>query len=281
MKISDHTQSFGSKVLLFGEYTIISGGIALSIPFHQFHGQWIKGQKTSNLLSFFKYLKTISFYNTRLIDKAIEEKWIFDSNIPMGYGVGSSGAVCAAAYHVFANEKTDNLLKLKEQLAQTESFFHGNSSGLDPLTIYLNEPILIENQKMSLVKELKPLNNLYLLDSNKTRNTKSLVEYFFKKIKNNPSLNQALRDLDKANKKAILSLFDGSDENFKKAFKQISLIQFQFFKKMIPDDISSIWEQGLLDNNYYVKLSGAGGGGYFLVHGSIDGLQENHEFLKL
>jgi len=46
---------------------------------------------------------------------------------------------------------------------------------------------------------------------------------------------------------------------------------------MIPADIKPLWQKGLEDDSYYFKLSGAGGGGYFLVHTrdkhSISGLE--------
>ena len=70
----------------------------------------------------------------------------FDSSIPQGYGVGSSGALVAAIYDKYASDKItvlenltrDKLLKLKSIFSMMESFFHGKSSGLDPLNSYLS-----------------------------------------------------------------------------------------------------------------------------------------------
>jgi len=75
----------------------------------------------------------------------------FDSSIPQGYGVGSSGALVAAIYDTYAIDKIeatetltrDKLLRLKEIFSLMESFFHGKSSGLDPLNSYLSIPILM------------------------------------------------------------------------------------------------------------------------------------------
>src|SRR5690606_36364954 len=75
----------------------------------------------------------------------------FDSSIPQGYGVGSSGALVASIYDKYANDKItvldnltrEKLLKLKSIFSLMESFFHGKSSGLDPLNSYLSIPILI------------------------------------------------------------------------------------------------------------------------------------------
>ena len=78
----------------------------------------------------------------------------FDSSIPQGYGVGSSGALVASIYDQYAADKItvlenltrDKLLKLKQIFALMESFFHGKSSGLDPLNSYLSLPILINSK---------------------------------------------------------------------------------------------------------------------------------------
>src|SRR5690606_37070727 len=78
----------------------------------------------------------------------------FDSSIPQGYGVGSSGALVAAIYDEYAQDKItvlenltrDKLLKLKKIFGEMESFFHGKSSGLDTLNSYLSIPILINSQ---------------------------------------------------------------------------------------------------------------------------------------
>ena len=78
----------------------------------------------------------------------------FDSSIPQGYGVGSSGALVAAIYDKYATDKItvlenltrEKLLKLKIIFSKMESFFHGKSSGLDPLNSYLSLPILINSK---------------------------------------------------------------------------------------------------------------------------------------
>ena len=86
----------------------------------------------------------------------------FDSSIPKGYGVGSSGALVAAIYDCYALNKItvlenltrQKLLKLKSVFSEMESFFHGKSSGLDPLNSYLSLPILISsNNNIQAKKE--------------------------------------------------------------------------------------------------------------------------------
>src|SRR5690606_29823162 len=89
-------------------------------------------------------------FNLELLQQDIDRGMYFDSSIPQGYGVGSSGALVAAIYDKYANNKItvlenltrEKLLQLKAVFSQMESFFHGKSSGLDPLNSYLSLPIL-------------------------------------------------------------------------------------------------------------------------------------------
>jgi mevalonate kinase len=83
----------------------------------------------------------------------VETGMYFDSSIPQGYGVGSSGALVAAIYDRYAQDKItvlenltrEKLLQLKNIFSQMESFSR-KSSGLDPLNSYLSIPILINSK---------------------------------------------------------------------------------------------------------------------------------------
>ena len=66
------------------------------------------------------------------LEKDITAGMYFDSSIPQGYGVGSSGALVAALYDKYAQDKItvlenltrEKLLKLKAIFSKMESFFH-------------------------------------------------------------------------------------------------------------------------------------------------------------
>ena len=160
---------FYSKILLFGEYGIIKDSKGLSIPYNFYNGalkvdenpstEAIKSN--SNLRKFVVYLEQLQSEQADLVTfrldvlKAdVERGMYFDSSIPQGYGVGSSGALVAAIYDKYANNKItvlenltrEKLLQLKTIFSQMESFFHGKSSGLDPLNSYLSIPILINSK---------------------------------------------------------------------------------------------------------------------------------------
>jgi len=258
---------FYSKLLLFGEYTIIDGGDALSMPLQQFHGQWTKGSE-SMLSSFFKHLLIRDGFDNTLINTAISENWVFESTIPQGSGLGSSGALTAAAYDAFCKNKSDDNVLLKNELADVESFFHGRSSGLDPLTSYLNKPVVIQNNKVVVLDKLNIGDKFFLFDSEKERDTKSLVGWFQNKKETDPNFANALIELNKLNRQAIASILCSNAAGVLKSMQKISALQFEHFKPLIPENVVRVWSEGLKANKYYMKLSGAGGGGYFLAYGN-------------
>jgi mevalonate kinase len=66
-----------------------------------------------------------------------------------------------------------------------ESYFHGKSSGMDPLICYMNLPILIEN-KENLDKVAIPdrkEKELFSIDSGITGETGPMIQIFFEKMK--------------------------------------------------------------------------------------------------
>ena len=110
---------FYSKILLFGEYGIIKDSRGLSIPYNFFKGALktadpLKGaarESNENLRRFATYLETVSrefpdtgFDLDRLRDD-LDAGLYFDSSIPQGYGVGSSGALVAAIYDRYARKE--------------------------------------------------------------------------------------------------------------------------------------------------------------------------------
>ena len=143
---------FYSKILLFGEYGIIEDSKGLSIPYNFFKGALkiaekpnLGSKKSNNILAdFCLYLKQFDELDLDLIsfEEHIKKGLYFDSSIPKGYGVGSSGALVAAIYDKYSHNKItvlenltrEKLLVLKSIFSKMESFFHGKSSGLDPVS---------------------------------------------------------------------------------------------------------------------------------------------------
>ena len=90
---------FPAKVLLLGEYTILNGSKALALPYQDFCGTWsFADDGSESRASSQKNLKKMGLGLTdKYIDKPrllndIEKGLWFDSSVPQGYGLGSSGA---------------------------------------------------------------------------------------------------------------------------------------------------------------------------------------------
>ena len=156
---------FPSKIILFGEYATLVGAPALALPLTQFAAKWSRENDTNrensqkSLWQLFLYLENLKKQKTLLCDidliafaNALNTGFWIKSNIPNGYGLGSSGAVAAAVYHEFCSTPNLDLVVLKQILAQIEAHFHGTSSGIDPLISFVKEPLLIKNtQKIEKV----------------------------------------------------------------------------------------------------------------------------------
>jgi mevalonate kinase len=108
---------FYSKILLFGEYGIIKDSKGLSIPYNFYNGALKVDEhpddaaKRSNksLAEFAGYLKGLDanlvHFNFDKLEADIAAGMYFDSSIPQGYGVGSSGALVAAIYDKYGLSK--------------------------------------------------------------------------------------------------------------------------------------------------------------------------------
>ena len=279
-------RAFKSKILLFGEYTVILGSRALAAPFNLYYGFWEKvalrdeAEIASNqsLSMFFQYLSALEnsgkfgkILDLKQLEKDIEEGLIFNSTIPSGYGLGSSGALCAAVYQTYCRVETYTEIpmdKLRSMFALMENHFHGSSSGLDPLISYKERPILVGTDKGLHTttldwKKLLPIRP-FLLDTGISRQTSPLVGHFMERLEDEDYKIAIETKLLEYNDQAIDALISGNAESFTDAFRKISEFQFKYFKRMIPEQIIPVWEKGLESDLYFLKLCGAGGGGVML-----------------
>lgn len=256
-------KSFPAKLLLFGEYTVLSGGDALSIPFHKYSGSWNKEIADDRLTDFYNYLRTLDFLNTESIRSISTTPMSFQSSIPTGYGMGSSGALTAASYDIFRKDDISDLDILKQRLSEMEGFFHGNSSGFDPLTSYLNKAILLKEGKIHTIGIPALSNSFFIYDSMQKRQSGKMIQ-IFNNLMVDDSFKKAVAKLKDLNAMAIDALLLNDRESLFTAFQEISIIQWNYFNEMITEELKSFWKAGLESGNYYLKLNGAGGGGCYL-----------------
>ena len=277
---------FYSKILLFGEYGIIEDSKGLSIPYNFFNGALKISEssdeeaKKSNLIlsQFSAHLKTLDIdLDLNSFDNHIKKGMYFDSSIPKGYGVGSSGALVAAVYEKYANNKItvlenltrEKLLLLKEIFSKMESFFHGKSSGLDPLNSYLSIPILIKSKNDINVTGIPSQKSngsgaVFLLDSGQTGSTAPMVNIFMEKMKKEGFRNMLNSQFIKYTNICVDSFLNGDLNNLFKSTKKLSQVVFENFKPMIPKEFHNLWKKGIDNGSYFLKLCGSGGGGYIL-----------------
>jgi len=297
---------FYSKILLFGEYGIIEDSKGLSIPYNFYKGALKVSENpdaeaiksNASLSRFVFYLENLQRENPELVTfdlenlhKDVASGMYFDSSIPQGYGVGSSGALVAAIYDKYAKNKItvlenltrEKLLKLKTIFGQMESFFHGKSSGLDPLNSYLSIPILI-NSKDNIEATGIPTQSfdgkgaVFLLDSGMVGETAPMVNIFMENLKDKGFRAMLKNQFVKYTDLCVENFLGGDMKSLFTNTKQLSKVVLNNFKPMIPEQFHSIWQKGIDTNDYYLKLCGSGGGGYIL--GFTEDLEKAKKSLK-
>ncbi len=352
-----HPGKMYAKVLLFGEYSLIVGSKALTIPFRKYSGsfhffpttpsavatehvspnddaslvnasghtahlpeQYVREEihaKASrmSLQAYLDYLMRRpandglpgsyglgsdpggSFYNIldlHACKEDLADGMYFKSDIPGGSGLGSSGALVAAVYGRYAHEKiipatASDFQQLTSILAAMESWFHGTSSGIDPLSCYLNTGLQLDTGMRKTFKTITafpPLTGtFFLVDSGIIRKTGPLVQAFLKKMES-PRFRRFMdRQYIPANNACIAAIMEGDEPSLEKNIRSISELQMHHFREMIPTELLDMWNNGLMSGNYSLKLCGSGGGGFLLGYTcNADGLKHsfnNYNCLKL
>jgi len=275
--------------MLFGEYGILCQGRALTIPLKNFFGTLRFPDVAPNthqatlhrlLLAYHDYLAArATASNSFGIDlgafaKELEDGLYFDSNIPHGYGAGSSGALVAAIFRRFSLENVEwsegeKLQELKEKLAKLESYFHGTSSGIDPLSCYLGKPLdflpgngIVATQLPNSIHTRE--GGFFLLDTGVPRKTGDLVKLFQKNYQDSAFRTMMHTAYNGSVSECIQNLLIGDFDGLANSMQNLSELQYQYFIEMIPADFKEIWMQGLENLKFSLKLCGAGGGGFLL-----------------
>lgn len=276
---------YPAKILLFGEYGIILNSMALAMPYFQFSGRFRfsetspdlnqkEAESNNELKELLHFLKrnrdNFQYFNLQRFESEIQLGLYFDSSIPVGSGLGSSGALTAALYERYSTQLHyhPEYQVIKSDLAAIESYFHGKSSGFDPLTSLLKMPVLIEPDTNSISEiDLSPFLSTYsifLINTNSKGNTGELVNSFmtqyhrpdFKELIDHqyiPLVNQT-----------ITAVAEMDFESFELLISKYSAFQLKNFGDMIPNEMKTYFEHGIKSGDFHLKLCGSGGGGYIL-----------------
>ena len=330
---------FHAKILLFGEYSIIFDSMALSVPFSRFsarfelpginntddpefaslsnallkdYAAWLGGSENGAM---FKGLLDLDAFKSD-----IGRGLFFNSDIPQGWGLGSSGALCAAVYDRYAlggdpdaghpvvdgpgtrqydgdypgtghlndaahspgyghnagdsagngpGSSHSGLFRLKRIFADMEKYFHGTSSGIDPLNCYLDRPLLINPAEgISIVSSPVCSRDkgiaVFLIDTGLSRDTGPLVKLFIERSREQKFMELIVRIMMPAVDSSIRSLLSSRMDTFMNELGKLSRFQLDNMGPMIPDRFKGLWGKGMESGDFYLKLCGSGGGGYLL-----------------
>ncbi|HTO14195.1 MAG TPA: hypothetical protein VLZ83_00375 [Edaphocola sp.] len=285
---------FNSKVLLFGEYSILYDSMALVMPLDRFSGELTfstSEEDQSSAIRSNEYLKKFCAFvashmdehfvlEVKRFEQELDRGLFFKSNIPIGYGLGSSGALVAAIFLRYlkkAKDVKDELKqitfdtskKLKFSLAQMESYFHGSSSGIDPLSIVLNQPVLIKSQEdispvTIPVQNENGKNVIFLVDTGVPRNTANMMAEFKRLCSNSDFKSKVDNEMVTFTNNSINSFLNNNTTEFYKDLDKLVHFQLDEMKYFIPVPFQKTVADGLDNGSYFLKVCGAGGGGFML-----------------
>lgn len=271
-------KKFCGKLILFGEYSIIKGSMALIVPYKKVQAcleqpeYFDNNSENSNqeLEKFCNYLENNELFSKYLDVSAFRSELknglFFRSTIPSGYGAGSSGALVAAVYQGFGRNQNLDLKFLKDLFGKMESYFHGNSSGIDPLTCYLNKPVLITSDKNvvegNFIQKTDNQVDIFLIDTQIKGKTNFLVESFLKRLEDQNFYADFSKNYIPVVNQCIEHFINAENKKLMDQIKLLSKWQFANMKPMIPDFLKPIFEDE--STPFTLKICGSGGGGFIL-----------------
>ena len=258
--------TYPAKILLFGEHTVLRGSRGLAVPYPNFSLHWAHGTPDTELLSFGEFLFTCGPALPMLrVDELLRDLRAgarLEGNIPLGYGLGSSGAVCAAILDRYGTAAVNTMATaaLQQLLARMEGFFHGQSSGTDPLVCYLQQPLLLGGGAAGgIILPKRWQSGWFLLDTGISRSAAPLIERVARAYEEQPALFE--REWRQPTERAIAAVVNGNEEQLREAFAAVSAFQLRYTPFLIPEVYRGWWNGA---GAYYLKVCGAGGGGMLL-----------------
>ncbi len=273
---------FYAKLLLWGEYAIVAGGEGLALPLKLYSACWRERgagaawrQSQSGLARLLDYIFAQENLRNRYDTQAFAEDlaagaWL-DSDIPQGYGAGSSGAVVAAVYERYAREKAEKIEVLQRDLAALENCFHAASSGLDPLVIYAEKATHLRAEGAQFLDDLpNACLPTYLIDTGISRSTAPLVAHFRGLCAEEDFRREQLPQYLDLTQKCLRAWLAADSGELWANLCALSAWQRKNMTAMIPSELRESWDYGLSSGKYALKLCGAGGGGFVLGFGQIE-----------
>lgn len=266
-------RTYPAKLLLFGEYTVLNGSQALAVPLRAWSGRWARSTGQMNddpaIIDYAAWLSKeniITKDTERVMLDDHRAGWRYAANIPIGYGLGSSGAFVAALYDRYVAGPGD--ASPMAIMARMEGYFHGTSSGMDPM-VALTAMAAYKDEAGASHMIGDPGwpagTHVYLLDSGIGRSTAPLVVTYKAMCEDPQFLRQVRHELRPMVELAIHAYLQQAPDLLHQAIAAIALFQRRHFRAMIPPAVEARWDALSAMPGVQVKLCGAGGGGFFLV----------------
>ncbi len=286
---------FPAKLFLFGEYSILLGSQALSIPLKHFTAtlrlqrpdsdnteasRMASNHELCRMYEYFVIHADVfgSFLNLDAFVVALSEGLYLDSSIPQRYGVGSSGALCAAIYNRFrhdrneaaSSERFNDVGLLRSRFIRMESFFHGKSSGFDPLVSFMKVPLMLSSAGEVNAVDLSQsfshsdFPGLLLVDSGSPCSTGPLVAEFMDAFSPKGTVTAMGTELCSLVNTIIDRLIAGDVASMTGHITRLSHFQLKNLSHLIPVNLIPSWIHGIETGLFAMKLCGSGGGGFLL-----------------
>jgi len=276
---------YPSKIILFGEYGILLNSKALAIPYSRFSGRFIlpevspvepspikafSNREMANLIHYFKARsEQFKFLDITRFEYDLNHGLYFDSSIPAGSGLGSSGALSAAIYDRYSLAAPQiDFLSAKSYLAAIESCFHGVSSGIDPFISWIKKPVLLgKSGAPDISVDLSPFFHVYtlfLINSHSPGNTGTLVNHFMENYQHSDFKDVIDQEYIPVINQTIDALLAVDFCTFEQSLTRYSQIQLGHFAPMIPVSMIDHFSYGIETGFFNLKICGSGGGGYIL-----------------
>ncbi len=244
------------KLLLFGEHAAVYGYPAVGIPL-----PWrLKVTLTQTLETDPLFHSLLDVFPELRKDSPLQIK--IDSEIPIGVGFGSSGALCVALARALRPNGLDQ--EIWEKAHQLEKKFHSIPSGIDTGISVMEAPCFFKGDGAHLpsCEKIQPLKVPLLMGSvPRVSNTGELVRNLAQQLKTNPKIQTHIQSLGNIAKQSM-DCFDDPQQFATLANQAHQHLQNLHLSNPELDEVLiKAKELGALGG----KLSGAGGGGAFFI----------------
>lgn len=277
------------KLIFFGEHAAVHGYPALgtSLPWK------ISVEHETSEEGVWEFPSLPSSYRQPLLDvlKSLEDSLghrlnrgilRLKSDVPIGSGFGSSGALCAALVQALNPGTFQENWKLAHE---AEKNFHGKPSGIDT-ALALREGItaFTPREKGLPTPETLPGFNLHLVVGAipREQSTKDLVQGISKRVLDQePKVLEIMKQLGTLAENAINSLKKGTASGVTWGLWANQAQELLEALNLTNPLLESILTQGRKVGSLGGKLSGAGGGGaFFLIYPDAQAAQAGKKDLK-